>query len=173
MKKVKKIWNGITTTLVALVALFAIGVWGVQLFGINIFVVLSGSMEPAYPVGSLVYVAETDPKELAAGDVITFNLSEAVRGTHRIIEVVEENGERAFRTKGDANEQEDSGLVTEDDLVGKVIFHLPRMGYMVNYLQSSQGRFAAISAIAVLLLLILLPDILFNDKRSKMQEEKK
>ena len=109
---VKTVWNIITNILVGLVVLLAIALVGVRLVGIQVFTVLSGSMEPAYHVGSLIYVKEVDYKQLQPGDVITFMLDENTVATHRIVEVVpdEEDPETLrYRTKGDANNAADGG----------------------------------------------------------------
>lgn len=166
-KTVKRIWNAITTILVSLMVILAFLLWGFPLLGMEVFVVQSGSMEPAYPVGALVYVKETDASKLEAGDVITFEMGGGVRGTHRIIEVVEENGTPAFRTKGDANEIADSSLVAASDLVGKVIFSIPNLGFLVSYIQQPPGIYIAFSAAAVILILLVLPDIIFADKKKQ------
>lgn len=167
---IKRIWNAVTTLLIVALAALAILLWGVRLLGMDVYVVQSGSMEPQYPVGGVVYVKETDPDTLEAGDVITFKLSETTKGTHRIIEIVpDENAPETvrFRTKGDANEHEDSGLVEASNIVGKVVFGLPYLGYLVTYIQQPPGMYMAISAAAVVLLLIVLPDLLFEDKEKK------
>ena len=74
----KKLWNGFTTLLVVLVLLLAIALVGVRLVGLQVFMVLSGSMEPTYHVGSLIYVKEVDPAEVKIGDPITFVLNAAM-----------------------------------------------------------------------------------------------
>lgn len=71
-KTIKKIWNIITSVIVALAVLLAVALVGVRLAGLQVFTVLSGSMEPNYHVGSLIYVKNVDYKELESGDVITF-----------------------------------------------------------------------------------------------------
>lgn len=160
--------------LVAVMLLLAALLWGVRLLGMDVFVVQSGSMEPAYHVGSVVYVKPVDADELEAGDVITFQITGTVRGTHRIVEVVEDGGSRAFRTKGDANEEADLGLVKPSAIVGKVVFSIPLLGYFAAYIQQPPGSYVLISAGALILLLILLPDLLFPEKKSKneiMEEE--
>ena len=94
--------------------LLAVLLIGVRLLGVQVYSVLSGSMEPKYPVGSLIYVKAVDPYELKSGDVITFMLNENTVATHRIVEVVpdeSDSGVVRFRTKGDANEAEDGSLV--------------------------------------------------------------
>ena len=167
MKKIKRIWNTVTTVLVVLIVLLAALLWGPRLIGMDVFVVQSGSMEPDYHVGSVVYVRQTDAAELDVGDVITFHLSGNVRGTHRIIEVVEEDGTRAFRTKGDANDSPDNSLVTPSQIVGKVLFTIPWLGFLASYIQQPPGTYVMFSAIALILLLIILPDVLFDDKKKK------
>ena len=118
--KIKIIWNAATTVLVSLLVLLAALLWGFRLLGYEILVVQSGSMEPSYHVGSLVYVKPVDASKLEAGDVITFELGGGVRGTHRIIEVLDDNGSLSFRTKGDANNDVDQSLVAERNIIGKV-----------------------------------------------------
>ena len=85
--------------------LLAIALVGARLFGFKVFTVLSGSMEPKYPVGSLIYVKKVDYTTLKSGDVITFMLDENTVATHRIVEVVPDQEDPSvirFRTKGDA-----------------------------------------------------------------------
>ena len=102
----KKIWNVLSVILVALVVILAVLLVGVRLVGLQPYTVLSGSMEPTYPVGSLIYVKATDPQDVEVGQPITFVLNEdLVVATHRVIEIDEEN--QHFYTKGDANEAAD------------------------------------------------------------------
>lgn len=101
-KAVKKIWNIVTSIIVALAVLLAIALVGVRLIGFQVFTVLSGSMEPTYHVGSLIYVKDVDYTELEAGDVITFMLDEDTVATHRIVEVVPDETDSSvlrFKTK--------------------------------------------------------------------------
>ena len=87
----------------------------------DVKIVLSGSMEPAIPTGSLVVIKPSDTYHV--GDVITFggSLKNNVPTTHRIVKVRAESGEKVFITKGDANAHEDSKEVREKDIVGKVV----------------------------------------------------
>lgn len=168
---IKRVWNIITTILVSLMVLLAALLWGFKLLGMDIFVVQSGSMEPAYHVGSLVYVKTVDATELQTGDVITFELGGGVRGTHRIVEVLAENGSLAFRTKGDANESADNNPVLPEDIVGEVKFTIPYLGFLITYIQQPPGTYIAVSVVAVLLLLTILPDIIFPEKRTTDKRE--
>lgn len=99
--KFKKIWNVVSTVLVAAVVLLAVLLVGVRLFGLQVYTVLSGSMEPAYSVGSLIYVKKTAAEDIEAGDVITFLVSEDTIATHRVTAVVpdeEDPDVRRFQT---------------------------------------------------------------------------
>ena len=158
----KKIWNTITTLLVILVIILALLLVGVRLIGFQVFTVLSGSMEPNYHVGSLIYVKEVDPFTLQSGDVITFMLDEDTVATHRIVDVVpdeEDSSVIRFRTKGDANESEDGSLVHYKNVVGSPVLTIPKLGYVASYIQQPPGMYVAIAAGAILLLLVFLPDI--------------
>jgi len=172
VKTIKTVWNTVTTVLITAAAVLALLIWGAKLIGMEVFVVQSGSMEPDYHVGSLVYVKETPAEDLMVGDVITFKLSETTRGTHRIIETFYQDGEPAFRTKGDANEHADNGYLTAKDIVGEVKFTIPYLGYLVVYIQDGSGKYVAIAAAAVLLLLVLLPDLIFDDPDDKPKKKK-
>ena len=166
----KKIWKCITSVLVALVVIVALLLVGARLIGLQVFTVLSGSMEPAYHVGSLIYVKDVDPFELESGDVITFMLDENTVATHRIVEVVpdeEDDSVVRFRTKGDANENVDGSLVHYKNVIGSPVFTIPYLGYAVSYIQNPPGTYVAISAGAILLLLVFLPDLFGDDKKKK------
>ncbi len=169
-KTIKKIWNACTTVLVALVLLLAVALVGVRLFGLQVFTVLSGSMEPAIQTGALIYVKEVDPDELKEGDVITFMISDDTVGTHRIVGKVpseEEPGLIRFRTKGDANDVEDGTLVHPKNILGTPVFTIPYLGYVADMIQNPPGTYIAISAGAIMLILIFLPDLLFEDEKKK------
>ena len=85
---VKKLLQLLSTILVALVVLLAVALVGVRLAGIRTFTVLSGSIEPTYHVGSLIYVKKVDPAAIQPRQVITFMLDENTVATHRVVEVV-------------------------------------------------------------------------------------
>ena len=110
MKALKTVWNVITTVLVAAVVVLAILLVGVRVTGLTPYVVLSGSMEPTYHTGSLIYVKKVDPFTIEPGTPITFMMSEDVIATHRVVGVVPDEEDSTvirFRTKGDANDAED------------------------------------------------------------------
>lgn len=172
-KAIKIIWNTITSILVAAAVILAILMVGARLVGLQVFTVLSGSMEPTYHVGSLIYVKDVNPFELEAGDVITFMLDEDTVATHRIVEVVpdeEDSSVIRFRTKGDANDAVDGSLVHYKNVLGSPIFTIPKLGYVANYIQNPPGTYVAISAGAILLLLVFLPDLFEKDEEDEVDK---
>ncbi len=172
----KRILNGIGTIGVVLVVVFTILIVGVRLIGIHPYTVLSGSMEPTYHTGSLIYVKPTDPFQLQSGDVITFMLDEDTLATHRIVEVVPDEEDPStvrFRTKGDANEFIDGSLVHYKNVVGTPIFTIPYMGYVANFVQNPPGLYIAIAFCAFLVLLAFLPDLFDEDKKKQDKKGKR
>lgn len=166
----KKIWNIFTTVLTVVFVLLAVALVGVRLFGFQVFSVLSGSMEPAYHVGSLIYVKEVDHTQLKSGDVITYMLSEDTISTHRIVEVVPDQGDPTvlrFSTKGDANEAVDAALVHYKNVIGTPVLTIPYLGYIASYISSPPGSYVAISAVALLIALMFLPDIFAQEEPQK------
>lgn len=172
-KIIKKVWNAITTVLVILIVILAVLLVGVRLAGFRVFTVLSGSMEPTYHVGSLIYVKDVDYRQLEAGDVITFMLDENTVATHRIIQVVPDEDEPEvlrFATQGDANDAPDGTLVHYKNVIGTPVFTIPKLGYVANYIQNPPGTYIAISGAAILLLLMFLPDLFSEDEPKKTAE---
>lgn len=170
MRAIKKIFNITTTAVVIVVVLFAVLLVGARLFGLRVYTVLSGSMEPAYKVGALIYVKTVNADELKAGDVITFMLDEDTVATHRIVEVIPDENDPAvlrFRTKGDANDAEDGGLVHCSNVIGTPVFTIPYLGYIASYIQNPPGTYVAISGGAVLLILVFLPNLFADDGARK------
>lgn len=166
-KKIGKVLKHVSSVLIVLVLILAFLLVGVRLFGLQIFTVLSGSMEPAYHTGSLIYVKDVDTDELKEGDVITFKLGGATTATHRIVELVpdEENSEIVrYRTKGDANDMIDASLVDSEDIIGSPIFTIPYLGYFASFVQRPPGLYLAIAIGAALVLLVMIADFLAGDK---------
>lgn len=174
MKVFLKIWNAVTTLLVTAVVILALLLVGVRLIGMQVFTVLSGSMEPTYHTGALLYVKDVDYTELKEGDVITFMLDEDTVATHRIVGVVPDENDPTvirYRTKGDANDAEDGSLVHYRNVIGTPVFSIPKLGFVANYIQNPPGSYIAISGGAILLLLVFLPDLFAEDKPKEEEDE--
>lgn len=160
----KKVWNIVSSVLVALVVICAILLMGSRLLGYRVFNVISGSMEPKYSVGDLIYVKAVDPSTIAVGDDITFILNEdLVVATHRVVRIDAEN--QRFYTKGLANEIEDNDPVHFNNVIGVPQFSIPKLGYVSDYIQNPPGMYITIGAGVVLILLVFLPDMIVKKKK--------
>lgn len=136
--------------------------------GFNFYAVISGSMEPAIPVGAVIKVGKYELESLKEGDIITYQIEESVV-THRItkaekdkkIEVIVDGEEQkaiehlnwCFITKGDANNAEDAYEVKPKDILGKYEWHIPYLGYISAFAQTQFGFIALIIIPATILIL--------------------
>ena len=133
-----------------------------RLLGYEAFAIVSGSMEPAIPTGSIVYAKAVDPKELAAGDVAVFYTGDAgAPVTHRVVENRPSDAE--LITKGDANEDKDLFPVPYYQVVGRVALHLPALGLFLPAFASTGGK--------ICLLGFLLAGVLFKAVAARLRPE--
>jgi len=122
------------------VLLFVVVLLAPSLFGLTLEPILGGSMEPAIKTGGLIAITKVAPEEVKAGDVIGFKLEGMdTPVSHRVIEVVETEEGVGFRTKGDANEDPDTWIVKPQNLIGKVVFDLPWLGYIAKFVKTRYG----------------------------------
>ena len=162
----KKMLRSVATVMVVLSIIFAFLLSGIRLLGFEVYGVLTGSMEPALPTGSLIYVRHTD--DLRINDVITFTQSRGVVVTHRIVEVVRDENNpylTRYRTKGDANRDVDANLVSKDNVIGKVMFSIPQLGNVASYLKTPVGTILAILISGLMIVFVFITD--------KVDEEEK
>ena len=170
MTTLKKIWNIVSTTLVVLIVLCAVFLMGSRLLGFQCYTVISGSMEPEYSVGDLLYVKEVNPNNIKVGDPVTFILNEdLVVATHRVVEIDAKN--QRFYTKGDANEIADSEPVHFNNVIGVPEFSIPKLGYVSNFVQNPPGMYITIGVGIVLILLVFLPDMFGKKKENEENQE--
>jgi signal peptidase len=129
MKTIARIYEKIIWIITICVILAAVLVTAPKAVGIYPYIILSASMEPTIPTGSLVYVNTKDTL-VSDGDIVTFfltNGTEQINVTHRVARITEEG----IVTKGDNNDVEDLSLLTHDRVIGKYAFHIPRAGYLM------------------------------------------
>lgn len=155
------------TVLLVLVILLCIPVTVPRMMGYEIYTVVSGSMEPEIPVGSLVYVKYAEPAEIAEGEVIAFGspVDAGAVITHRVSENRVISGE--FVTKGDANEKEDMLPVPYENLIGRVSFTLPGTGVFSEMLASGAGRAVVAGLVLFGIILNVLGGHLGKNKKDK------
>lgn len=143
----------IGTGLLIIVLLLLIPLNMPKIFGYEMYNVISGSMEPYIPTGSLVLVEPVVGEDIEPDEVIAFYKNGSVV-THRV--TFNNKIEDFFRTKGDANESEDFTEVKYKDLIGRVKYHIPRLGDFCSNLTSTFGKMYLLALIILGLLFHLL-----------------
>ena len=168
LRRICKIFSSLVLIAVVLLAVLLAGV---RLIGFTPYTVLSGSMEPNYHVGSVIYVAKVDPTELQVNDPITYKGASGVVVTNRIIEIrnADKPAALSFITKGDANKAPDGTPVPAAAVIGKPCFTVPYLGYLSNFVSKPQGLFAVVGVGLLAIVLSMLADILFP--KNKQQPE--
>ena len=128
-------------------------------------VVLGGSMEPTYHIGSILFIEKANPAGVQVGDIITFTTPqtgtqfEGTLTTHRVTSIDTESGGLAFHTQGDANNVEDTWIVPADTVVGRGSFSIPYLGYVSSFVRSKTGFIALVVIPAVLIVIMELSSI--------------
>ena len=141
------------TVLIVVIALLLINAFPSVTGADYSYIVQSGSMEPAIPTGSIVFVKDVPAENIQEGDVITYAESRgAPSTTHRVIQKFDEGAGIRFQTKGDANEDPDPEPVYRDEIVGVVIFSVPYLGYLVAFASTRVGwvAFVVIPVVALI-----------------------
>lgn len=177
-RRFRYVLNQGSNILVLAVLALTILLVALRFFGLNIYTVMSGSMEPNLPVGALIYTKPVDAKTLKKGDIITFMNDETTVVTHRIDEVITETsktGEETlrFRTKGDANNTPDGKLVHEKNILGTPVATIPLLGYLAFYLQRPPGLYIALILGTFLISLIIIPSAMNHKRKEPIPEEAK
>ncbi len=128
--------------------------------GYEVYSVISGSMEPEIPVGSLVLVKGRDASEIKEKDVIAFYGGADSRAiiTHRVVENRVLEGE--FITKGDANKAEDMNPIPYENFIGKVELNIPELGGLAQFISTMQGKVTVGCLIGLAAVLHLLAGVL-------------
>lgn len=155
--------SALGTVLLIILVLVCLPLTVPRVFGFHIYTVISGSMEPAIPTGSLVYVKRISPEKVEEDDVIAFYSTmdgESII-THRVVANSELMSE--FITKGDANDTKDMNPVPYDNYIGKMMLALPRVGGIAQIFASTAGKAAAAGVIGLAVILQITAAVI--DKR--------
>ena len=112
------------------------------------YVIVSGSMEPSIKVRDAIVIKRTTEDNIEIGDVITYRSTDptyyGILITHRVRAINEVNGEKIFITKGDNNETIDRSPVKFNQIRGKVVMRIPKIGYIKYFLIDYYGWIVAI-----------------------------
>ena len=136
--------------------------------GYKPFIVLSGSMEPEIMPGDLIITKNIDPKDIAVGDVISFRKDKTTVVSHRVTEVLTEDG-LAFLTKGDANIGADAGSVLPEDIEGTYLLRIGGLGNLALFLQTPVGLLVFV---IIPFGLFILYDVVSRNLRSKKEKSR-
>ena len=144
-----------------------------SVFGYKPFIVLSGSMQPNIKIGDLVFVKSSKVENLNVNDIVAFKTNDNTVTTHRIIDIdTTTKGERCFITKGDSNNVKDEELVCKNNLEGKMVKRIPKLGKFINFIQQPLGFLIMMMTIFIICLFIYLyEDKKINKKYGKMTKE--
>ncbi len=158
MKIIKGIINVLTTLIIVVGGIFLV----LYFMGIVPYVVLSGSMEPTIETGSLCFI-DTNAKyqNIQKKDIIAFKMKDGTLVTHRAISIDSDG----IHTKGDHNKDQDGGVVTKKSFVGKNLFWIPKIGYLVVACQSPKGRIIVLTCVV----LLFVSGFLFGEDNQKKE----
>lgn len=141
------------TFMLIVLVLFCLPLTLPRVFGYQIYSVISGSMEPEIPVGSMVYIKNEAPEDMEKDDVIAFYGAKDSNAiiTHRVVENRIVMGE--FVTKGDANQTEDMNPTPYANFIGRVTLSIPYLGTIAQMFTSITGKLMAVVVIIISLIL--------------------
>ena len=159
---VEKICRILTNIIIVVLILVAGVLYVPRFFGYENFAVISGSMEPNMPVGSIVYASPEEFNDIKVNDVISFKVNSETMVTHRVVEIDKEN--QSFITKGDANDVNDAAPVNYSQVIGVVKMCIPFLGYITMYIRTPLGIAVLFGIVFVILFLNFLPELLKKDE---------
>lgn len=146
----KRLINIVSSIVLLILVLIIAVIFAPKLFHIEPMVVVSGSMEPSYMKGSLLYVKEdigdVETGDVETGDAITFYRNGELV-THRVVGI--NTDEKTYTTKGDANQVNDVQPVAWSDVVGLPVLDIPWLGYPAAFFGTVQGKFVFIALLIV------------------------
>ncbi len=158
----KKIWDVASSVVVVIMVICALFLTGSRLLGYRVCNVTTGSMEPEYMVGDLIYVKATPFDKIKVGDVVTYVLNEeGTIATHRVVSINEQK--QQLITKGDTNKVADAP-VHYKNVVGVVAFSIPALGHVSGFIQTPPGAYVAIAVCVLLIVFTFLPDVIAKKK---------
>ena len=133
----------------------------ISILGFRQYVVATGSMEPEYNIGDLIVIRETTKEEIKIGDVINYISETGIDTiTHRVVDIIQKDGQTYYKTKGDNNNSVDPELVNYSQVKGILVFKISKLGTVIKKMFTGTG-------ITILFAVIILSYI-----RDKNKEEK-
>ena len=162
----KRVWAVAASVGMILSVLCAASLVGFRLLGYRCYTVISGSMEPSYSVGDLLYVKQVDKSSIKVGDPITFVMNEELDvATHRVVRI--DADKQYFYTKGDANDIEDGAPVHFNNVIGVPQFSVPMLGYLAEFVHGAFGMYLLLGICVLVFFAAYIPDLILRHKKRK------
>lgn len=162
----KKVCKLLSTSIIAILVIIGGLLLIPRLFGCNTYAIISGSMQPNITIGTVVYTHDIDFNKLEVGDIVSYRLSSKIV-THRIAEIDKED--KQVVTKGDANTVVDASPISESNIIGKVIFSVPLLGYISMYIKTPLGIICILLILILLIILEYLPSAFESNNKKENQ----
>lgn len=159
----QRAWNIFLAICVVIAAALAVAFAGVRLIGLTPYAVLTGSMEPELPVGSLIFVRSVDPADIQVGDDITFKLQSGSLATHQVWKV--DTAAQTFYTQGIANKDQDGNIMHDgapvawSNVVGSPVFCIPYLGYINRFCTTPPGMYILGAAVALVIAVSIVVEL--------------
>lgn len=171
-KITKKIFKRVI--LIILIILFVVNLIlsfeeNTHILGFYMFNIVSESMEPTFFKDDLVVVKKIELSNLQKGDIITFRQEDRII-SHRIVKIIIEKGKIKFITKGDNNEVQDKESIEINNIYGKVVFSIPKIGKLIHYIQNSRGFINIFIFVIIVFVLVSLKDNQRNNRKIKRKK---
>ncbi len=169
MKVVNIIGKVFCILLYLLVIVLGVSIALVLAFGLKLYSIQTGSMEPSYPVGMMIVVEPVSFDQLSNGDVITFVTGDNTVVTHRVVGIDKET--QQLTTKGDNNNVSDASPVSYKNVIGRVKFGIPGVGYFILILNTTFGKWMLALAVVALIGIEIIRRMYYHDKYEAEAEE--
>ena len=139
-KRLKKTDPALSWTAVAVICVFIV-FFSTGFFGVQPTVIYSGSMRPSIDVGDIVIVSEVPVEDIHKGDIIQYQTSDtAIPVIHRVYDIQNEDNIKLFITKGDDNDEPDIDPVYPEQIMGRAVFTIPKIGWVPITLKNMLGQ---------------------------------
>ena len=139
----------------------------IQIFGYKAFIITTTSMEPAIKHGDVVITTLPAKEEIKEGDIITFSKNSEVI-THRILRIENKNDEIRYVTKGDNNNIEDKAKIKYEEVLGRNVIVIPKLGAIIDFLENQ----IVLLVIALVVLILIFCKIQVEEKKDNRREKK-
>lgn len=155
MKIIRNILNIFLAILCVGAVLLLVMVTFSPLKSVAIKQVISGSMAPEIPTGSIVIVANVNRNKIQKNDIINFNspTGNGINVTHRVVEIITQANSVSYKTKGDANDSTDIDIINSEKVLGKVVLIIPFLGKLYKIIKEPLG-FIGIIIVPALFIII-------------------